>query len=178
MGINQNTYKTHCNKGHKFTKENTYKFRGRRECCICRAIARRRQRAIKRGDSDLELVVSKALMEIQQRVPNGPLREAFLKAVDHGVSPTELARRVGLTRRGSNNPDVDWLRRSLGITPTRGKGNLTMLQTIRSDRGQALLNAIKDLTRCICDECGTVMLEQDTICGLCKMDKEENQVAA
>lgn len=171
MGINQNTYKTHCNKGHKFTKENTYKFRGRRECCTCRAIARRRQRAIKRGDTDINLVVIKALMEIQQRVPNAPLREAFLKAVERGVSPTEICRIVGLTRKASNKPDVDWLRRCLGITPTRVGNNQTFLKTIRSDRGQALLDAIKDLTLFICDDCGAVMLEQDNICGLCKMDK-------
>jgi hypothetical protein len=41
---NQNTYKTHCVSGHELTEENTYRRRGKRECCRCRAIACKRWR--------------------------------------------------------------------------------------------------------------------------------------
>ena len=35
--INPNTWKTHCKRGHKFTKENTYIFKNSRNCRKCRA---------------------------------------------------------------------------------------------------------------------------------------------
>jgi hypothetical protein len=48
MGINSR--KTHCDSGHEFTEENTYRYRGNRQCRKCRhkndqkAVERRRQR--------------------------------------------------------------------------------------------------------------------------------------
>lgn len=36
--LNQNTNKTHCRRGHEFTEENTYVYRGHRTCKVCKTI--------------------------------------------------------------------------------------------------------------------------------------------
>ena len=41
---NQNTDKTHCVRGHEFTKENTYLYRGVRHCRACRNYTMRETR--------------------------------------------------------------------------------------------------------------------------------------
>lgn len=52
-----------------------------------------------------------------------------------------------------------------------------MLQTIRNDLAKNVMSALRELTRYRCDDCGSVLLEQDDLCGLCKLESE-NMVAA
>jgi hypothetical protein len=76
-----------------------------------------------------------------------------------------------MTRKNGTTPDIDRLRRCLGITPTRGKGELRMLRTMRADRARALLVAIEELTAFVC-ECGEVMSEAAELCGFCVAERE------
>lgn len=82
---------------------------------------------------------------------------------------------VGMMRKNKpNTTDADRLHRCLGITPA-GKG--IFLQTIRSDLSKNVMSALRELTRYRCDECGSVLMEQDNLCGFCKIESEAKVAA-
>lgn len=105
-----------------------------------------------------------------KRISNKKVREAYLRAHAIGVHPGDVCRRVGMMRKNKpNTTDPDRLHRCLGITPA-GRG--IMLQTIRNDLAKNVMSALRELTRYRCDDCGSVLLEQDDLCGLCKLESE------
>lgn len=170
--------RTHCQNGHEFTEENTRIEGNRRSCRRCQAINELRNRARKSGNPNPELVVYRYLIKTQDRVPNKMLGEIYTQALERGISSTEVARRAGFMRKGTNTADVDRLYRSLGLRLTRcGDGRSIFLQTIRSDRAKVILDTIDEFMSHTCS-CGEVVVDGETMCGFCIAEREEMDVAA
>lgn len=121
------------------------------------------------------------------RVPNAPLREAFLAS---GLTPTEVCRRLGWERRTVSRDriyagvDTTLLLRTLGLRRWVGRpgAKASYQVTVALERAQHITAALgldfdelyPDLTMAVveepagtCEECGLDLLWPAQLCGFC-----------
>lgn len=134
-------------------------------------------------------------LHLNGRIPNGPIREALLKAISEDLTYSDVCRKMGWLRNKDDRlaGETAGLKRCTGIEPTRsrnkrtGERNETHVATIDLEKAKAIANAIgvdlddlygdvwsPEKPAAICRTCDNPMLEPDPegTCGLCKLEVE------
>lgn len=127
------------------------------------------------------------------RLPNQPLREALLAALDDGMTLSEVCYKMGWTRPGTNGRTAETagLKRCLGIEATRyknrqsGAPHATYVSTVKIERAKGIAAALgldidelydgllpEELPAALCRTCDSPMLRPDPegTCGFCQAE--------
>jgi hypothetical protein len=128
-----------------------------------------------------------------ERVPNAPLRDAFLAS---GLTVSEVCRRLGWVRSdaSSKGAETSRLKRGLGIEGTsasrfnrsRGYRPVSLVSTVEIGRAHAICEAIgvdfDELYAGLlpaqevagrCSSCGNPLLWPAVLCGFCEAEQAE-----